>query len=496
MSVRLRRSLLPLLALSLVATSCGKQPNAPAPRTMTGEERTLQADGLLPANYGALIAAGDPTTLGRHGLAGPFSSDFGDPDAQLAAARYARTHGEFHRFVRTVQPGDLVFVAPNNPKNFVARMTGGPFSHVMICTAAGAPGEFIEAVGVTGERGDQVLDRVRRTTAAGLANDQATLRILRPTGASAEARAKAIAFATAQLGKPYNYAFSDVLGGDRAFYCSSLAYRAYQAAGIPVTPKKDAARDRLVEAFTRPVMALQPDDPVDLATRVMYKLHQTPPPGPEEFAKLIVEDVLPRCKRTARLVTNDREKANLTRALGRLIAGKPFPHFSEDAAAYKEASTKIKIPVVHCLRNAALEAKMVADFARDTAALLGIADINGFRALQALGVVLHAMGPYVDVFAAYLTGPNSAETRAAARLLDVLDALKPLGPFWPSSDLGPQNLPGRAPWTVANDFVSPTDLAWTDVPHDDFNTVEPKALLTPWLYAVVPADGRFIKLLE
>jgi hypothetical protein len=461
---------------------------------MTSEERALLAEGLLPATYATLIAADDPTTLGRHGLAGPFSSDFGDPDAQLAAARYAKTHGEFYRFLRTVQPGDLVFVAPNNPKNFVSRMTGGPFSHVMICTAAGAPGEFIEAVGVTGERGDTVLDRVRRTTGAGLANDQATLRILRPTGASPEARARAIAFAAAQLGKPYNYSFSDVLGGDRAFYCSSLAHRAYQAAGIAVAPKKDAARDRLVEAFTRPVMALQPDDPVDLATRVMYKLHQVPPPGPDEFAKLIVEDVLPRCKKTARLVTNDREKRNLTRALGRLIAGKPFPHFSEDAAQYKEQAAKVHVPVVSCLRNAALEAKMVADFTRDSAALLGLVDLNGLHALQALGAVLHAMGPYVDVFAAYLTGPNSAETRAAARLLDVMDALKPLGPFWPNADLGPQHLPGRAPWTVAADFVSPTDLAWTDLPHDDFNTVEPRAIANPWLYAVVPPDGRFIKL--
>jgi hypothetical protein len=104
------------------------------------------------------------------------------------------------------------------------------------------------------------------------------------------------------------------------------------------------------------------------------------------------------------------------------------------------------------------------------------------------------MGPYLDVFAAYLTGPTSPETRAAARLLDVLDALKPLGPFWPEADLGPQNLTGRAPFAIAKDFVSPTDLAWTDVPHDDFDVADPKALAAPWLYAVVPPSGRFLKL--
>ena len=105
-----------------------------------------------------------------------------------------------------------------------------------------APGEFIEAVGVTGEHGDTVLDRVRRTTGAGLANERATLRILRPTGPSPQARQAAIAFATAQLGKPYNYAFSDVLGGDRAFYCSSLAYRAYK---IALGGKEDKVIDGL-----------------------------------------------------------------------------------------------------------------------------------------------------------------------------------------------------------------------------------------------------------
>ena len=51
---------------------------------------------------------------GHHGLAGPFSSGFGDPD--------------FNRFLHTLEPGDLVFVAPNDPKSFVARMTGGPSS--------------------------------------------------------------------------------------------------------------------------------------------------------------------------------------------------------------------------------------------------------------------------------------------------------------------------------------------------------------------------------
>ena len=172
-----------------------------------------------------------------------------------------------------------------------------------------------------------------------------------------------------------------------------------------MTPKKDAARDRLVEAFTRPVLALQPDDPVDLATSVMYKLHQVPPPGPEEFA------AADRGGRAAAL-QEDRPRglqrpreANLTRALGRLIAGKPFPRFGEDAAAYKAQAAKVKVPVVSCLRNAALEAKMLADFARDTGELLGVADVNVLRTAQAVGTVLHAMGPYVDVFAAYLDGP-------------------------------------------------------------------------------------------
>ena len=102
------------------------------------------------------------------------------------------------------------------------------------------------------------------------------------------------------------------------------------------------------------------------------------------------------------------------------MAGKPFPHFSEDAAAYQAQAERTHVPVASCPRNAALEAKMVADFTRDTAALLGLVDLNGLRMLQALAAMLHAPGP---IFAAYLTG------RAAARLLDVVDTLEPLERF-------------------------------------------------------------------
>jgi len=58
--------------------------------------------------------------------------------------------------------------------------------------------------------------------------------------------------------------------------------------------------------------------------------------------------------------------------------------------------------------------------------------------------------------------------------------------------VGPRTLPGHAPFNIAADFESPTDLAWSGVPYEDFDVADPKALAAPWLYAVVPPSGKFL----
>ena len=99
----------------------------------------------------------------------------------LKAARYAHGHREYARLLTTLRRGDLLLVSRNNPRHFIAMLTGGPYTHAMICTDPAPPGRFLEALGVTADPDDHEADRVRRGMGARLGDDMVTVRRLRPT---------------------------------------------------------------------------------------------------------------------------------------------------------------------------------------------------------------------------------------------------------------------------------------------------------------------------
>jgi len=476
------------VTLALLATACGRLPSATT-RPVTalgaqdaGEVQALIEAGLLPANYPALVATGSveaARALDRQGLQGPFSDDYGDPRAYLNAARWGREHPDYARLMHTLQRGDVMFVAEDDPKDFVAQMTGGPFDHVLLCTDPTPPGRFIEAVGVTGEAGDTKGDQVRRATASRYAIPAASLRVVHPR-ANTE---RAISFAEAQLGKPYNYAFDDVLGGDRAYYCSSLIHDAFTACGYAWPVGKSPARDRPVQAFMGPALALEPTDPVDLAYRTMVFMHTNP--NARGWGSFVVTTIMPRCKRTAGLAVTAEQKQRLAGAIAQVLEGRAFPRYEAAARAYKQAADAgdFDKPVTGPALRAALQARMAEACVEDGAALVKTADINTWPALQALRVLLGAVLPYADDLTAFLTGPKSGATIATARFLDALV------PQFPPAKFGPKHLPGRAPWAIDPAFVSPTDLAWAGLPHQDFNVKGP--LDPPWPGAIVPADHHY-----
>jgi hypothetical protein len=70
-----------------------------------------------------------------------------------------------------------------------------------------------------------------------------------------------------------------------------------------------------------------------------------------------------------------------------------------------------------------------------------------------------------------------------------------LAPHWPAHGFGLADLPARAPFTADLDFVSPSDLAYSGMPHEDFNSRSGESLDAPWPHAVVPPDGHYGKLL-
>lgn len=514
---RLRLSALMSLALAalLAANGCGRPVLPGGARTgaleaagrspaLTDDEAALLRAGLLPKAYPALaaeMATGGleaARALYRRGKPGPFSDDFGDPRAMLTAARFARDHADYARLIRGLQRGDMWVTTHNHDDDFIEEVTGGPFNHVLICVDPAVPGQFIEAIGVTAGPGDTTADQVRWASGARYAEPDATVRVLRPAhlAGAREATAidKAIAFSLAQLGKPYNFSFSDQDGGDKAYYCSSLAYRAFQAGGIDWKLEKTPARDRLLLGLEHVVRALDPDDPVALSGATMRFLHRAPAPSTAEFAHFVVYELLPHARRTAGLVTTPEEKDHLAGAIARVLDGQAFPGFEAAAAAYKAAAAAGAFDKPGGgAKKAAMEARMAEALARDAAVLVKTSDIDTWHALVALRVVLGATLPYADAIAALFTGPHSKATKAASTFLDVLDRLHGLGltTRWPRPGFGLADLPHRAPWVVNPDFVSPSDLAWAGLPHEDYNVLPGQPMDPPWSHAIVPADGHF-----
>ncbi|HEY9724610.1 MAG TPA: YiiX/YebB-like N1pC/P60 family cysteine hydrolase [Oscillatoriaceae cyanobacterium] len=488
------------LAGLLALSGCGRSLFQPDARlsggytaldaALTPEESALLAEGLLPSSYPQLKAtlAADgldaAKALYRQGKPGPFDVAFGDPNSMLAAARFAHTHADYARLLRGLKRGDVVFVTENDPSGFISRATGGPFDHVLLCVDPAPPGQFLEAAGMTDQPGDPTGSRVRWNSVAGYARSGPSERLLRPAGLlpegnQAAAIEHAIAFSRSQLGKPYNYTFSDKLAGDRAYYCSSLIYDAYTQAGVPWPMHKTPADDRLVLAFEKLLVALQPDDPLGLSSQAMAFMQQSPAPDSKALARFAVFDLLPHCRATAGIALSEKAKNELAAAIASLLDGNAFPHFTAAAeSVVNDGGTGLEAT-----------SRLDAGLQLDGRTLAGNQDINAWQALKAFRIVLGAVLPYGDAVTALMTGPHSNATHAVSHLLDLLDRLHAIGVHWPF--LGLQDLPTRAPWVNDPDFESPNDLAWGDEPHWDFNVPAGTSEDPPWPFAIVPPNGRF-----
>jgi hypothetical protein len=226
------------------------------------EEQALMEAGWLPPEYvkarGRSRAAAEALAM-RPG-APARSMSYTDPAVMLRGARTLAGTPELQELARTVRKGDIVLTAEFLPGAPVTGMTGGPYNHAMICVKEGPQAEFIEAIGVTGGKADPTGNRVRQSRIQDYAIRHIAFRVLRPGDAPPPAQreaaiSRAVEYARQQLGRPYDYAFTNLdhgKGGEKAFYCSELVYMAWSSkagAGIRMPVARDASLNVGVRAI-------------------------------------------------------------------------------------------------------------------------------------------------------------------------------------------------------------------------------------------------------
>ena len=179
---------------------------------------------------------------------------FHDPAVMLKGARTIAAMPEMQALARNLRKGDIVLTAEFLPGDPVTGMTGGPYNHALLCVKDGPQAEFIEAIGVTGAQNDPTGSQVRRARLVDYAIRHIAFRVLRPADAlpankRAAAIDKAVAYAEAQLGRPYDYAFTNRdqgPKGEKAFYCSELTWAAWsapQGAGVRLPVSESPSRN-------------------------------------------------------------------------------------------------------------------------------------------------------------------------------------------------------------------------------------------------------------
>lgn len=457
--------------------SSNTAPVAADPR-LTAQQQQLVADRLLPANFADLVAL--QQTRGtdaakaafRAGKKGPFSPNYGDPQAMLKKAVSLSQTPELVRMIKDLKKGDVVCIDYNSTTDLIANATKGPFAHVLVCTSDGAPPEFVEAIGMTGSQSDPSNNMVRRSTALDHFSSSQSYRIVRPADALAEPQRgqaidKAVSYAEAQLGKPYDYTFGES-GVGQSFYCSSLGYYAYvKGAGVAVPLQKSSQRDALLLALDSMVDALAPKDRAAVMAQIVEKINVKPAPSADELINFIVQKVLPACSATSRIASTPAERDALATAITRFRTGKGLPRFAaaNQLAKKDEAAGKFKTPVIGKLRQ-------LWDRTRSTAAATSDVyhafDGTGLSKVQAAKATLRLANgflPFSEAVSAFIFGKADGRTRFFGKVLNTTDWLHQHKPFsWVCGWL-----PVRGTNAVDGHFISPTDLAWAKVPHADYN---------------------------
>ncbi|OGK10987.1 MAG: hypothetical protein A2W80_07700 [Candidatus Riflebacteria bacterium GWC2_50_8] len=473
------------------------QINASAALELTDEEKELLRLQLLPVYYPILkrcLESKEPFVGKSGGLNaaknlcksfypngnGHYSRDFGNPVRMLDWAKRYRNDKKMCEIVTSSRRGDVYLVGPQKQKdidtNFICLMTKGPYYHASMVIDS-VPPIIIEAVGITANRSDTTSDKVRMSTWYEEFGSWAAYRLVRPTHSLPAASAsaiieKAVAYAEAQLGKPYDYAFSNS-DGDKAFYCSELVSKAYTiGAGFQgKITEKNPERDKILVAFHSVIDGLEPKNKYELSDKVMqFAIDYSHYPDVEKLQKFIIDEFVPGCKVLEKAFPDKKARSQLNTVFNKIKSNEGFAGFAAANKSYEEAKKAGKFNAgwgIGKLRElkskAAIGIALLKDIdklgketgasRKDLMVVLTKVFIPVYQNLGTFGEVLGGMNKN-----AMVSLPEGVKT--VLKIVDWGVNKREEVKKWPviGSTLA-RLMPGNGDGKVSNDITSPSDLA-------------------------------------
>ncbi|MDB5097384.1 MAG: Permuted papain-like amidase enzyme YaeF/YiiX, family [Cyanobacteria bacterium RYN_339] len=286
-------------------------PRRAAPASADDGSAALIARGLLPPDFARYDAATRENLL--HGA------------RLIAAAPYREAA------MRALRPGDVVLVAGYDP--VVTNLDGGTrWVHAALVTGVD-PVMITEVWGPNGSGACQVREVPFAQFVAGTPGEG--YQVLHPAADPAAVQ-RAIAYARAQVGEPYDFTFGLIApANEDAWYCSQLVATAYAKAGAPLPVSKDAQRDKTLAAIMQGLKAVRLKDAPAVQAFIGQVAQSSLLPGgtarytTAQLVDDLLDHVLPTSPVLKPLAGNPAArqllKAYLPGALERLAAGKLAP---------------------------------------------------------------------------------------------------------------------------------------------------------------------------